>query len=91
MAGAVGQFEVVEKGELSPSQSVGKVAFFDAEGKPVEVGGGGPPGPKGDKGEPGTAGGKGDKGAAGAPGADGFPTEGQWDALVARVAALEAE
>ena len=40
----------------------------------------GPPGEKGDKG---------DKGDPGTPGADGFPTEAQWDALVARVDALE--
>ena len=38
------------------------------------------PGPKGDKG---------DKGDPGNDGADGFPTEAQWDALVARVTALE--
>ena len=41
------------------------------------------PGPKGDKGDPGA---KGDKGAKGEPG---FPTEEQWNALVARVDALE--
>ena len=41
------------------------------------------PGPKGDKGDPGA---KGDKGAKGDPG---FPTEEQWNALVARVDALE--
>ena len=35
------------------------------------------PGPPGEKGDP------------GAPGADGFPTETQWNNLVARVAALE--
>lgn len=43
------------------------------------------PGPKGEPGTPGTAGAKGDTGAAGA---DGFPSEVQWDALVARVDAL---
>lgn len=32
---------------------------------------------------------KGDTGAAGTDGADGFPTETQWDDLVARVDALE--
>lgn len=37
----------------------------------------GPKGDKGDKGEPGTA------------GADGFPTQTQWDDLVARIEALE--
>ena len=40
----------------------------------------GPPGEKGDKG---------DKGDPGTPGADGFPTEAQWNDLVARVEALE--
>ena len=58
----------------------------------------GPPGEKGDKGDkgdPGTPGAdgakgdKGDKGDPGTPGADGFPTEAQWNDLVARVAALE--
>ena len=57
------------------------------------------PGPKGDKGEPGAdgkdgadgeKGPKGDKGDTGAPGTDGFPTEAQWNDLVARVEALEA-
>ena len=46
----------------------------------------GEPGPKGDKGEPGPAGTDGAKGAKGDPG---FPTEEQWNALVARVEALE--
>ena len=46
----------------------------------------GEPGPKGDKGEPGPAGTDGAKGAKGEPG---FPTEEQWNALVARVDALE--
>ena len=58
----------------------------------------GPAGPKGDTGEPGPAGAKGakgDKGDPGTPGAKGdkgepgFPTEEQWNALVARVDALE--
>ena len=56
------------------------------------------PGPKGDKGDPGEPGPKGDKGetgpagtdgAKGAKGEPGFPTEEQWNALVARVEALE--
>jgi hypothetical protein len=54
----------------------------------------GPAGPKGDKGETGPAGPKGDagaKGETGAKGADGFPTKEQWDALVARVTALEGK
>ena len=53
------------------------------------------PGPKGDKGDPGEPGPKGDKGEPGTPGTKGgkgdpgFPTEEQWNALVARVEALE--
>lgn len=49
-------------------------------------------GDKGDQGEPGPKGdpgAKGDKGDPGADGADGFPTEAQWNELVARVEALE--
>ena len=46
-------------------------------------------GPKGDQGDPGADGAKGDKGDPGADGADGFPTEVEWNALVARVEALE--
>ena len=58
----------------------------------------GPKGDKGDTGEPGPAGAKGAKGDKGEPGAagakgdkgePGFPTEEQWNALVARVEALE--
>lgn len=59
------------------------------------------PGPKGDKGDKGDTGApgkdgakgdKGDKGDTGEPGkdgADGAPTQAEWDALVARVEALE--
>lgn len=43
----------------------------------------GPAGPTGPQGDPGPA------GAAGADGAYGAPTQDEWDALVARVAALE--
>ena len=46
-------------------------------------------GDKGDKGDPGTDGADGARGPAGADGADGFPTESQWNDLVARVEALE--
>lgn len=52
-------------------------------GPPGPQGPAGPAGPKGDKGDPGAKGPKGD------PGADGFPTETQWNDLVARVDALE--
>lgn len=48
------------------------------------------PGPKGAKGDPGADGAKGDKGAKGDQGEPGFPAEEDWNALVARVEALEA-
>ena len=47
------------------------------------------PGPKGDKGDPGAKGDKGNPGTKGDKGDPGFPTEEQWNALVARVDALE--
>lgn len=50
-------------------------------------------GGKGAKGDTGAKGDKGDTGAKGAkgdPGKDGFPTQEEWDALVARVTELEA-
>ena len=47
------------------------------------------PGPKGDKGDPGAKGDKGNPGTKGDKGDPGFPTEEQWNALVARVETLE--
>lgn len=47
-------------------------------------------GAKGDPGVKGDQGAKGDKGEPGQPGTNGFPSEQQWNELVARVAALEA-
>ena len=44
---------------------------------------------RGEQGPEGPQGPKGDKGDPGADGADGFPTEVEWNALVARVEALE--
>ena len=67
----------------------------DAHAIVAEPGPQGPAGPKGDTGEPGPAGAKGAKGDPGTPGTKGdkgdpgFPTEEQWNALVARVDALE--
>ena len=55
---------------------------------PFEAGSG-PRGPEGPEGPEGPRGPEGPAGADGADGADGFPTEEQWDALVARVQALE--
>ena len=51
----------------------------------------GPQGPAGPAGADGAKGAKGDKGDPGPAGADGFPSEEQWNALVARVDALEAD
>ena len=50
----------------------------------------GPEGPEGPQGPPGADGQDGAPGEQGPPGADGFPTEAQWNDLVARVEALEA-
>ena len=49
----------------------------------------GPEGPQGPQGPKGDTGAKGPKGDTGAAGADGFPSEAQWNDLVARVEALE--
>lgn len=49
----------------------------------------GPKGDKGDKGEPGAPGKDGAKGATGENGKDGFGTKAEYDALVARIEALE--
>ena len=49
------------------------------------------PGPAGPEGPEGPQGPQGDAGPAGSDGSDGFPTESQWNDLVARVEALEAE
>ena len=74
------------------------VAEPGPKGDKGDTGPEGPAGPKGDAGEPGPAGAKGAKGDKGEPGAagakgdkgePGFPTEEQWNALVARVDALE--
>lgn len=46
-------------------------------------------GPQGEEGPQGLPGADGDQGPKGDPGADGFPTEQQWNDLVARVDALE--
>lgn len=49
----------------------------------------GPEGPQGPAGEEGPQGPQGPQGPEGPAGADGFPTETQWNDLVARVEALE--
>ena len=68
------------------------IAEAGTKGDKGDPGAPGAPGAKGDPGEKGAPGVKGDPGAPGkdgAKGADGFPTEEQWNALVARVTALE--
>ena len=71
---------VAEPGPQGPAGPQGP------KGDKGEPGAAGAKGAKGDKGDPGTPGTKGDKGDKGEPG---FPTEEQWNALVARVEALE--
>ena len=68
------------KGDTGPEGPAGPKGD---KGDPGAPGADGAKGAKGDKGEPGAAGAKGDKGDPG------FPTEEQWNALVARVDALE--
>lgn len=55
-----------------------------------EKGDTGAKGAKGDTGAKGDKGDAGSKGAKGDPGKDGFPSQVEWEALVARVEALEA-
>lgn len=67
-------------------------SLIDVAGEPGPRGETGATGAKGDKGEPGE---KGETGAAGTPGAtgaagsDGFGTEAQYNAIIARLDALE--
>ena len=37
---AVGHLEVVSQGAPTPGRSIGKVAFFDENGTPIDLGGG---------------------------------------------------
>lgn len=89
-------------GQVPTGEDFGQL--IDTVGKPGAVGTQGPKGDKGDtgepgpKGDPGEKGPKGDTGGPGAdgsqgpqgdPGTDGFPSESQWNDLVARVQALE--
>ena len=76
--------------ELNRIEAAGaaKAAKGD-KGDPGPKGDTGPAGPAGPKGDTGAAGAKGAKGDPGPAGADGFPSEADWNALVARVTALE--
>lgn len=96
-AGVVAAHDAVANIELTPGHKGDK----GDTGAPGKDGADGSPGAKGDKGDKGDTGApgadgkdgaKGDKGDPGAPGkdgADGAPTQAEWDALVARVEALE--
>lgn len=60
-----------------------------AKGSDGKKGNPGTNGEEGPKGDPGSNGSDGEQGPSGSDGEDGFPTESQWDELVARVEALE--
>lgn len=74
--------------ELTPGEKGDKGDPGD-KGDKGDPGPEGPQGPKGDPGEKGEPGTDGIDGTNGTDGADGFPTETQWNDLVARVEALE--
>lgn len=80
MSQAVKQAQIVD-GPLDPTVSVQKIAFFDEAGNPASIGGGesGPVKWVDIEGKPSTF-----------PPTAGTPTQAQFDALEARVAALEA-
>ena len=81
-------------GPEGPQGPAGPAGADGAKGAKGDKGDTGPAGAKGDTGPAGADGAKGDKGEtgpAGPAGADGFPSESQWNDLVARVEALEAD
>lgn len=72
-------------GPEGPQGPAGPAGPAGADGAKGAKGDAGPAGADGAKGA------KGDKGDTGPAGADGFPSEEQWNELVARVDALEAD
>lgn len=85
--------ENLNKMEAGISEAHDLAAEPGPQGEQGEPGPQGERGVKGTKGDPGADGADGEPGADGAngiDGADGFPTEEQWNELVARVATLEA-
>lgn len=74
------------KGEQGPP---GEPGVEGPQGPPGKGGADGEQGPQGPPGKDGVDGADGEQGPQGPPGEDGFPSQAQWDALVARVAALE--
>ena len=77
-------------GTPGPKGDKGDKGDTGAAGPKGDPGTAGAKGEKGDKGDTGAAGAKGATGATGPAGKDGAPTQAEWDALEARVAALEA-
>ena len=79
------------QGPEGPEGPAGAKGAKGETGPAGPAGADGPAGPAGPAGADGAKGAKGDKGDTGPAGADGFPSEEQWNALVARVDALEAD
>lgn len=77
-------------GPEGPQGPAGPAGADGAKGAKGDAGPAGAKGDTGPAGADGAKGAKGDKGDTGPAGADGFPSEEQWNALVARVDALEA-
>ena len=78
-------------GPEGPQGPAGPAGAKGDKGEPGADGADGAKGDAGPAGADGAKGAKGDKGDTGPAGADGFPSEEQWNALVARVDALEAD
>lgn len=72
--------------EMNLAGPAGEQGVEGPQGPPGKDGADGEQGPQGPPGKDGV---DGADGAQGPPGADGFPTQEQWEALEARVAALE--
>ena len=77
-------------GPEGPQGPAGPAGADGAKGAKGDTGPAGAKGDAGPAGADGAKGAKGDKGDTGPAGADGFPSEEQWNQLVARVDALEA-
>ena len=78
------------EGPQGPEGPMGPEGPEGPQGPPGADGQDGQDGAPGEQGEQGPEGPEGPEGPQGPPGADGFPTETQWNDLVARVEALEA-
>ncbi|MGP5484367.1 hypothetical protein ACTXMZ_15430 [Brachybacterium alimentarium] len=74
-----------DKGDAGAAGAKGDTGPAGKDGAKGDAGAAGKDGAKGEKGDAGA------KGATGAAGKDGFPSEEDWDALVARVEALEPD